>query len=98
MIDVQLTLPPAEEFFNIPAQFVDECNLLGSEIETVGGHPIVNSFYRIFNQPDRFYGLIYIFGSQQYQGIEKHIGIGGRLVFFNNIDRSVVLDLPHKYI
>ncbi len=40
-IHFEVALPPGEEGFYRPAEFVDQGNLLSSQIKAVGGNPIV---------------------------------------------------------
>ena len=38
-IDVQVLFPPAEEFFDFPAQFINQSDVGGREVKAVGGDP-----------------------------------------------------------
>ena len=58
MIDMEMPLPPAKEGFDAPAELVHQGDLLGGQVETVGGNPVGNFFNLIANQPDRLVGLV----------------------------------------
>jgi len=58
MIDLEMSLPPAEEFLNFPAEHINISNLFRSEIETVGGNPIGFVVNDIPNEPNSFLSLV----------------------------------------
>ena len=53
-----MALPSDKEGFNGPAQFVDQCNLLGGQIKAVGGDPVNYSIGLIASDADFLFGLV----------------------------------------
>ena len=72
VIDLEMAFPPCKEGFYLPAQLVDQSNLLGSEVKTAGGNPIGFAFNRIADQAKRGLGLIHAFPAQENFCIGKH--------------------------
>ena len=55
---MKMPFPPAKEGFDVPAELVDQGDLLSAQVETVGGNPAGNFFNLVANQPDRLVGLV----------------------------------------
>ena len=53
-----MPLLASEERFYLPAQLVDQGDLLGGEIEATGGNPVGFAFDRVADQSQRGSGLI----------------------------------------
>jgi hypothetical protein len=58
MIDLEMSLPPAEEFLNFPAEHINIRHLFCGEIKTVGDDPVSFIVNDIPNEPNGLLSLI----------------------------------------
>src|SRR5665648_959297 len=83
-IDVQVLFPPAEEFFDLPAQFIDQSNVCSRKIMAVGGHLIFFVLHPVPHDPHRAQGLTGSGGCLLYTSDaadeEDSVDLGGRRI------------------
>ncbi len=91
VINLEMAFPPGKEGFYLPAQLVDQSNLLGSEVKTAGGNPIGFAFNRA-DQAKRGLGLIYAFPAQENFCIGKHEAAGHHGIRFQAGTDGLVFD------
>ena len=87
-----MAFPPGKEGFYLPAQLVDQSNLLGSEVKTAGGNPIGFAFNRIADQTKRGLALIHAFPAQENFGIGKDETTGCHGIRFQAGSAGLVFD------
>ena len=87
-----MPLPPGKERFDLPAQLVDQGDLLGGEIKAAGGDPVGFAFDRIADQSLRGLALIDPFPAQQNLGIVKDKTAGNHGIGFKAGFDGVLLD------
>src|SRR4030042_6796871 len=59
MIDLEMLLPPTEEGFYIPAEFIDKSNLFSCKIMPVGSNPVVFPANAIAHEPDLLFCFVH---------------------------------------
>lgn len=58
LINVEMPLPPAKEFLDVPAELLNKRHLFCGEIETVGGDPVIFVVNDISNEPNSLLSLV----------------------------------------
>lgn len=64
VIDVEMLLPPPQEFLDVPARFVNERNLFVRQVESVRSDIVFNVIHMVTNDANWLFGLVLAFGSQ----------------------------------
>ena len=92
MIDLEVSLPPAKEGFDLPAQLVDQGDLFGGQVKAAGGNPVGCAIDRVTDQAQRDVRLIHSFPAQQDLGIRKDHASGRNGIGFLAGFDGVLLD------
>ena len=78
VVDFQVSFPPSEEIFNVPAQLVSLGDLFASQIMAVGSYPVFGAVDLIADQSQRGLALIDTRCAQQHSGVEEDDAAVGR--------------------
>lgn len=65
MIDLKMKFPPSKEYLNVPSEFVNRGDILGSKVMAVCCNPILFALYTISDKANGFLRLINIRCSKQ---------------------------------
>ena len=98
-----MLFPPAEEYLDIPPEFVGRGDLLGTEVMAVRGNPVIGVFHPVSDQADRPLRLIDTWGSQKDHSVVEDNAIGFDVVLpdllpfcgsLNPADKMLALSKP----
>lgn len=68
--------PPAEKYFDLPAELIDYGDIFGGEIVAIGSHPICHTADAVTHHPEFSLGSILVTGAEQdHGGIEDRAAL-----------------------
>jgi len=76
MVYFEVPLPPGKKRFYVPTQLVDQGDLLGGEVKTIGSNPIGFAFDRVADKAQRGMRLIQPLLAKQHLGVEEDDAAG----------------------
>lgn len=71
MVDLQMALPPGEKYLNVPPEPIGKGDLLGGEVITVCGDPVIDTIYMVTDHANFFFCLVDARSTQKDNGVIK---------------------------
>jgi len=96
VVDVQVLFPPAEEGFDIPAEFINGHDVFGGVIEPVGSQPVCFTLDPVADDTNRFFGLVDAFRTEKHNSVVKDWAARRNGVFMEAGFQRPCLDAEHE--